>query len=70
MGFIKHAIIGIALYELVKYGLMQVDCAFKLDGGKGGAPGQQLRKEEVDVVAGARQTDQLDRMKENAKASG
>jgi hypothetical protein len=72
MGFIKHAIIGIALYEAVKYVLKKRDCGFEFadNGRQGSSAAQQLRREEVDVVAGARQTDQLNRMKENANPGG
>lgn len=69
MGFIKHALIGIALYEAVKYILNKEDSGLELahDGREGvSAVNQQLRTEEVDVIAGARQTDQLDQMKDNA----
>jgi hypothetical protein len=69
MGFIKHALIGIALYEAVKYILKKEDPELELahEGIRWeAAVNQHLRREEVDVIAGARQTDQLDRMKQNA----
>lgn len=72
MGFIKHALIGIALYEAVKYILKKEDSGIELaDDGKQWVSdvNQRLRGGEVDVIAGARQTDQLGRLKENA-ASG
>jgi hypothetical protein len=69
MGFIKHALIGIALYEAVKYFLNKEDLAFgQATNGiqAGSATRQQLRDDQIDIIAGARQTDQLSRMKENA----
>ncbi|SMC87715.1 hypothetical protein [Pedobacter africanus] len=68
MGFIKHALIGIALYEAIKYVLKKGDCGLEPanDQVQRVSPVLQLRGEEVDIIAGARQTDQLDRMKENA----
>lgn len=72
MGFIKHALIGIALYEAVNYILKKEDSGLKLanNGGQAvSAMNQELRNKEIDVIAGARQTDQLDQMKENS-ASG
>lgn len=72
MGFIKNALIGIALYEAVKYVLRKQDFGSELshNGSQGVSSGkQQLRTDEVDVIAGARQTDQLKRMKKNANSS-
>ena len=72
MGFIKHALIGITLYEAAKYILKKENPGLEPahDGRQGvSAVNQQLRREEVDVIAGARQTDQLGQLKENA-ASG
>ncbi len=69
MGFIKHALIGIALYEVVKYLLDKEDLrvVHTLDGAKvGSTPSQKLREENVDIIAGASQTGHLKRMKENA----
>ena len=71
MGFIKNALIGVALYEAVKYFLRKED-RFKLtpDGSQDISPSRgQLRGEEVDIIAGARQTDHLKQMKENASSS-
>lgn len=73
MGFIKHALIGIALYEAVKYILKKEDSGLELaDDGKQwvSAVNQRLRGGEVDVITGARQTDQLGRLKENAASGG
>lgn len=65
MRFIKHALIGIALYEAVKYILKNEDFLFG-SGAKEAeaiaANRQDFRGKEVDVIAGARQTDQLERM--------
>jgi len=72
MGFIRNALVGIALYEAVKYFLRKED-SFKCapDGTQGISPSRvQLRGEEVDVIAGARQTDHLKQMKENASSGG
>ena len=66
MGFIKHALIGIALYEVVKYALKKSAEDFSEVGQLASAVGQPVREEVVDVIAGARQTDQLQRLKENA----
>lgn len=69
MGFIKHALIGIALYEAVKYVLNKDGLpASPVTEGPQARSGtrQQRRSEDVDIVTSARQTDQLDRMKENA----
>lgn len=69
MGFIKHALIGIALYEAVKYFLGKEDLrvVHALEGAKSGStPRQKLREENVDIIAGASQTGHLKRMKENA----
>ena len=69
MGFIKNAIIGIALYEGIKY-LMKNDvfASKKFDELISGtvAPAKPFREEEIDVRKGARQTDQLDYLRENA----
>lgn len=73
MGFIKHALIGIALYESVKYFLKERETLeyAKLTEGVQAVPAaqQQLRGEDVDIIAGARQVDQLKRMKDNAAAN-
>ena len=69
MGFIKNALIGIALYEAAKYCLTKKFTGFDLlteGGGDVPAERRQFRNEEVDIIAGARQTDQLQRMQENA----
>ncbi len=72
MGFIKHALIGIALYEVVKYLFNKNDLGFAHVSGsmQTGSPSRQrLREDQVDVIAGARQTDQLQQMKENAAST-
>jgi|GEM_PF-5974762 hypothetical protein len=73
MGFIKNALIGIALYEAVKYFLGKKDYGFAFDReciqGVIGSR-QRLRDEEVDLIAGARQTNQLEQLKENALSDG
>jgi hypothetical protein len=69
MGFIKNALIGIALYEAVKYFLRNGDRDFDYasEGTQAAsATRQQLRNDDIDIIAGARQADNLDRMKENA----
>ena len=68
MGFIKHALIGIALYEVVKCVLKKGDDNFEPahNQGEGGALVHRLHREKVDVIAGVRQIEHLDRMKENA----
>jgi hypothetical protein len=72
MGFIKHALIGIALYEAVKYILKGEFSRFDFTHERpqpASSVRQQKRTDDVDVIAGARQTDQLQRLKEDA-ASG
>lgn len=69
MGFIKHALIGIALYEAVKYFLDKDDKGFdQVTTGSKVVPlaSQQLRSESVDIIAGASQTGHLNQMRENA----
>lgn len=60
---------GIALYEAVKYFLRKQEHSVGFVGENSNSitpSGQQMRGAEVDIVAGARQTDHLERMKENA----
>lgn len=69
MGFIKNALIGIALYEAVKYFLRKDEYVFEF--GNDRVPGishsgKQLRNEEVDVIAGAKRPDHLQQTKDNA----
>ena len=69
MGFIKHALIGIALYEVVKYLLDKEGQQFAHapQGGKVDSTASlKLREESSDIIAGASQTGHLKRMKENA----
>lgn len=68
MGFIKHALIGIALYEAVKYfldkedkGFAQVTTGHKLMS----LASKKLRSESGDIIAGASQTGHLNQMREN-----
>jgi hypothetical protein len=72
MGFIKHALIGIALYEAIKYCLNKEDRGFDLltEGVQDLSSERKLfRTEEVDIIGGARQADHLQRMRENAPFS-
>lgn len=66
MGFIKHALIGIALYEAIKYMLKKSGDDLFDAAQLASAACLPLRKDVVDVIAGARQTDQLQGLKENA----
>lgn len=66
MGFIKHALIGVALYEAMKYALKKCGKDFSEGGHLASVVRQPIREEVVDIIAGARQTDQLQRLKENA----
>ncbi|RZM19841.1 MAG: hypothetical protein EOO88_36930 [Pedobacter sp.] len=65
MGFIKNALIGIALYEGAKYLLSKQQLGFDPEM----LPSPQSIREEHDIIAGARQTDHLTRMQENAATS-
>jgi hypothetical protein len=69
MGFIKHALIGIVLYEAVRYIMHQENLSFArvAEGTRSGSARHQFRAEDVDIIGGARQTDQLDRLKEKTK---
>jgi hypothetical protein len=72
MGFIRHALIGIALYEVAKYYLKKEDLAFgHVTNGveAGSVTRQRLRNGNVDIIAGARQPDHLNQMRNNAAAN-
>jgi len=73
MGFIKNALIGIALYEAAKYLLRKEDYTF--DSGTESFRGgfhraRQLRDEDFDVIAGARQPDHLQQTKTRSSSQG
>lgn len=68
MGFIKHALIGIVLYEVVKYMLKNEVCGFAHEWQQSPSTARkQVHGGDVDVSA--RQTGRLQQMKKNS-ASG